>query len=359
MAPDGGKSYLPFRPLGERSGRLAARSRWSGGGEISGQERRMLVNGRWTQDWQPVQATDAKGGFVRQISGFRNWITPDGAAGPTGAAGFKGEAGRYHLYVGLICPWASRALMARKLKKLEDVISISVVEPVLTEQGWRFGDGPGADRDTLHGATWLHEIYTRADPAFTGRATVPVLWDKQDQTIVNNESADILRMLNSGFGGLADASVDLYPPDLKPEIDALNDEIYPRLNNGVYRAGFATTQAAYAEAFDDVFGMLDALERSLAAGGPFLFGERLVETDIRLFVTLVRFDAAYHGLFKCNLRPLKDYAALDAWLRRMLAVPGVRETVSIDHIKRGYYSIKSLNPPGIVPIGPDLSHLGL
>jgi len=280
-------------------------------------------------------------------------------ARPANPGSFMAEAGRYHLYVALICPWASRALIARKLKKLEPLISVSVVEPTLTDQGWRFGDAPGADRDTLNGATFLHEIYTKADPTYTGRATVPVLWDKQRRTIVNNESADILRMFNSGFGALADSSLDLYPEDLRAEIDALNDEIYPRLNNGVYRAGFATTQQAYDEAFADVFAMLDALERRLAAQGPLLFGTRLVETDIRLFVTLVRFDAAYHGLFKCNLRQIKDYDALSAWLRRMMAIPGLRETVNMDHIKRGYYSIKALNPNGVVPLGPDLSELGL
>ncbi|MPT47960.1 MAG: glutathione S-transferase family protein [Sphingobium sp.] len=317
----------------------------------------MLVDGKWTEDWQPVQATDAKGGFVRQISGFRNWVTPDGSAGPTGEAGFKAEAGRYHLYVALICPWASRTLIARKLKGLEEFVSVSVVEPMLTDQGWRFGDYPGADQDILNGATYMHEIYTRADPHYTGRATVPVLWDKQRGTIVNNESADILRMFNSGFGDFARQDIDLYPADLRDEIDSLSDEIYPVLNNGVYRAGFATTQIAYDEAFHDVFTTLDSLEGRLAQRGPFLFGDRLTETDIRLFVTLVRFDAAYHGLFKCNLRRLADYPHLSAYLRDMLAVPGIRETVNIDHIKRGYYSIKSLNPNGIVPLGPDLPDL--
>lgn len=319
----------------------------------------MLVNGKWVENWQPVQASDASGGFVRQTSSFRNWITPDGAAGPTGEGGFKAEAGRYHLYAAYICPWASRILAARKLKKLEDVVSVAIVEPVLTEQGWRFGDVPGADRDEVNGATYLHEIYTRADPGFTGRATVPALWDRRRQTIVNNESADLLRMFNSGFGALADDSIDLYPERLRENIDALNDEIYPRLNNGVYRAGFATAQGAYEEAFADVFATLDALEARLAAGGPFLFGETPVETDIRLFVTLIRFDAAYHGIFKCNLRRLKDYAALTGFLKAMLAVPGLRETVNIDHIKRGCYSILALNPNGITPVGPDLSELGL
>ena len=314
----------------------------------------MLVDGKWTADWHPVQATDAKGGFVRQISGFRNWITPDGSAGPTGEGGFKAEAGRYHLYVALICPWASRTLMGRTLKKLGEAISVSVVEPALSEEGWRFGDYPGAQRDLLNGATYLHEIYTSADPHYTGRATVPVLWDKELRTIVNNESADILRMLNSGFGPLADDTVDLYPEDLRVEIDALNDRIYPRLNNGVYRTGFATTQLAYEEAFAEVFAMLDELETRLDSQGPFLFGERLTEADVRLFVTLIRFDAAYHGLFKCNLRRLADYPHLSRYLDRILSVPGIRGTVNIDHIKRGYYSIKALNPTGIVPVGPQL-----
>ena len=314
----------------------------------------MLVDGKWTADWHPVQATDAKGGFVRQISGFRNWITPDGSAGPTGEAGFKAEAGRYHLYVALICPWASRTLIGRALKKLEDVISVSVVEPALSDQGWRFGDYPGANRDELNGATYMHEIYTSADPQYTGRATVPVLWDKERRTIVNNESADILRMLNSGFGALADGALDLYPEDLRAEIDALNERIYPRLNNGVYRTGFATTQVAYEEAFADVFAMLDELDARLEGQRPFLFGTRLTEADVRLFVTLVRFDAAYNGLFKCNLRRLADYSNLSRHIDHMLAIPSVRQTVSIDHIKRGYYSIKALNPTGIVPVGPQL-----
>lgn len=308
----------------------------------------MLVNGKWTADWHPVQATDAKGGFVRQVSGFRHWITP------TGEGGFPAQAGRYHLYVALICPWASRTLIGRALKGLTEVISVSVVQPMIGAEGWSFGDYPGSDRDTLNGAEYLHQIYTMADPDYTGRATVPVLWDKETRTIVSNESADILRMMNSGFGDLASDTYDLYPEPLRAEIDALNAEIYPKLNNGVYRAGFATTQAAYDEAFADVFATLDALEARLAPGGPWLTGEALTEADIRLFVTLARFDAAYHGLFKCNLRQLADYPALSAFLRRMLAVPGVRETVSIDHIKAGYYSIKALNPNGIVPRGPEL-----
>lgn len=316
----------------------------------------MLVDGKWVENWQPVQAKDEKGGFVRQISGFRNWVTPDGSAGPTGEGGFKAEAGRYHLYVALICPWASRTLIGRKLKGLEDVVSVSVVEPTLTEQGWRFGDYPGSDRDTVNGATYMHELYTSADPHYSGRATVPVLWDKKHGTIVNNESAEILRMFNSGFGDLATGD-DLYPVELREQIDTLNEPIYPRLNNGVYRAGFATTQIAYEEAFGDVFTQLDELEERFARSGPFLLGERFTEADIRLFVTAVRFDAAYHGLYKCNLRRFADYPALSAWMIRVFDIPGVRETVNIDHIKRGYYSIKALNPTGVVPVGPDLPGL--
>jgi len=319
----------------------------------------MLVNGKWTEDWQPVQATDAKGGFVRQVSSFRNWVTPDGSAGPTGEGGFAAAKGRYHLYVALICPWASRTLITRKLKKLDDAISISVVEPALSDQGWQFGTFPGSNRDDLNGATYMHELYTRAAPTFTGRATVPVLWNKEKKTIVNNESADIVRMLNSGFGALADESVDLYPEALRGEIDALNERIYPALNNGVYRTGFATTQVAYEEAYQGVFAMLDELETRLSDGRPFLTGNSFTEADIRLFVTLIRFDAAYFGLFKCNRQRLADYTALSAYTKRVLDLPGVRETVNIDHIKHGYYSIKSLNPNRIVPLGPDLSPLGL
>lgn len=308
----------------------------------------MLVNGTWVADWHPVQAKDAKGGFVRQISGFRNWVTPDGSAGPTGTAGFQAESGRYRLYVALICPWASRTLIARRLKGLEAAVPVTIVEPELGDQGWRF-----ATPDPETGAAYMHQIYSQADPGYTGRATVPVLWDRVTRTIVSNESADILRMFDQGFGDLA-SGPSLCPEDLRDQIDALNDRIYVRLNNGVYRAGFATTQAAYDEAFADVFAELDALEVHLAAGGPYLFGERFTETDIRLFVTLVRFDAAYHGLFKCNLRRISDYPALSAHLARVIALPGVRDTVSLDHIKRGYYSIKALNPGGIVPRGPAL-----
>jgi putative glutathione S-transferase len=316
----------------------------------------MLVDGRWVQNWDPVQAKDEKGRFLRQVSSFRNWVTPDGSPGPTGEGGFPAEAGRYHLYVALICPWASRTLIARSLKGLKRAVSVSVVDPTLSEGGWRFPETEtdGATADVINGAAYMHEIYTRVDPAFTGRATVPVLWDKHRGTIVNNESADILRMFNSGFGALADPAIDLYPEALREEIDALNAHIYPRLNNGVYRAGFGTTQLAYDEAVADVFSTLDALETRME-GQRFLVGDRLTETDIRAFVTLVRFDAAYHGIFKCNLRRLADYPNLSRFVETMLGLPGVAETVSIDHIKRGYYSIRKLNPYGVVPAGPILS----
>ncbi len=309
----------------------------------------MLVEGKWSSDWHPVQATDKQGGFVRQTSGFRDFISSDGSTA------FAAEPDRYHLYVALICPWASRALIARKLKGLESLIGVTVVEPQLGAQGWRFGNFPGAQPDPLNNAQYLHEIYTRVAPDYTGRATVPVLWDRKTATIVSNESADIVRMFNSGFGDLADNRIDLYPAALRAEIDALNESLYPRLNNGVYRAGFATTSVSYQQAFNDVFSQLDELEALLSDGRTFLLGERLTETDIRLFVTLIRFDVAYHGLFKCNLRRIRDYTLLNRYLKSMLSVSGVRETVNIDHIKQGYYSIKALNPNGIVPAGPDLS----
>jgi putative glutathione S-transferase len=311
----------------------------------------MLVDGKWVADWQPVQKADEKGRFVRQTSSFRNWITPDGSPGPTGIGGFRAEAGRYRLYVALICPWASRTLIARQLKGLADLIPVTVVNPVLTSQGWQFGGCPGADAEPLFGATYVHEIYTRADPHFTGRATVPVLWDMQRDVMVSNESADILRMFDTAFERLTPSTRRLYPADLAAEIDLLNHRIYDALNNGVYKAGFASTQAAYDEAVSGVFAMLDELEGRLT--GTYLFGDRLTETDIRTFVTLIRFDAAYHGLFKVNRRQIADYPRLSAYMERVLRQPGVAGTVNLDHIKAGYYSIKALNPTGIVPAGPD------
>lgn len=319
----------------------------------------MLIEGKWQKDWHPVQSKDGDGRFIRETSKFRNWVTPDGTAGPTGVAGFQAEAGRYRLYVALICPWASRTLIARKLKGLENVIPVTVLNPQLTDQGWRFGGFPDTGADPIFGAEYLHEIYTQADENYTGRATVPILWDQKTKTIVNNESADILRMLNTAFSQTGATGPDLYPATLTAEIDALNDDMYPSLNNGVYKAGFASSQAAYEEANDGIFTMLDALEIRMSDGRPFLFGDQITESDIRLFVTLIRFDAAYHGLFKTNLHRIVDLPHLQGFLKTMLAVPGLRDTVSIAHIKAGYYSVKALNPLGIVPTGPDLSLLGL
>ncbi|TKV69401.1 glutathione S-transferase family protein [Marinobacter panjinensis] len=312
----------------------------------------MLVNGIWKENWQPVQAKDEEGRFIRQTSPFRNWITPDGQPGPTGEGGFKAEQGRYHLYVAYICPWASRALMARELKGLKDVIGVTVVNPRLTDQGWQFGGYPGAQEDTLNGARYMHELYTRADPDISGRATVPVLWDKHTGTIVNNESADILRMLNTAFAEIVDQGPNLYPAALADEIDRLNGYLYTNLNNGVYQAGFASSQAAYDEAYTRVFAAQDEMESQLADGRCYLFGDQLTETDIRLFVTLVRFDVAYHGLFKCNRNTLRAMPRLHAYMHRILALEGIANTVNLEHIKAGYYSIKALNPTGIVPAGP-------
>ncbi len=317
----------------------------------------MLVDGKWSSDWHPLQGTDAKGGFVRQVSAFRNWITPDGRPGPTGEGGFAAEAGRYHLYVALTCPWASRALIGRKLKKLDEVISVTVAEPTLTPQGWRFGDFPGADRDTLNGATYVHEIYTRADPHFTGRATVPALWDKKRRTIVNNELADILRMLNSGFGPLADASLDLYPADLAGEIDALNERLYQRLNNGVYRAGFAITQAAYEEAFHEVFG--DARRTGGAARRSPLPLRRPADGNRH---PRLRFAGA---LRRRLCRPVQVQQAPD---RRLSRAPGLSDAGpgpaggARDRVHRRTSSaaiIRSaaLNPNGVTPLGPDIAGL--
>lgn len=312
----------------------------------------MLVNGVWQENWQPVQSKDEQGRFIRQTSSFRHWITPDGSAGPTGDAGFKAEAGRYHLYVAYICPWASRTLMALQLKGLDKMISVSVVNPQMTDYGWRFGGFEGADIDTLNNAEYMHQIYTKADPVFTGRATVPVLWDKQQDCMVSNESADILRMLNTAFNELGATGPDLCPEDLRSEIDQLNAHIYDNLNNGVYQAGFASSQEAYDEAYLKVFTCLDELEDRLSDGRDYLFGDVITETDVRTFVTLVRFDVAYHGLFKCNRNTLKEMPFLHAYMLRILKLDGIANTVNLDHIKTGYYSIKALNPTGIVPKGP-------
>ncbi|GAA4337899.1 glutathione S-transferase family protein [Pigmentiphaga soli] len=309
-----------------------------------------LQNGRWIG--QTVGAASAGGEFERPPSVFRNWITADGSAGPTGEAGFRAEAGRYHLYVSLACPWAHRTLIFRRLKGLEAMIPVSVTHWHLGADGWSFEPGEGVVPDTINGKRLLREIYTLADPACSGKVTVPVLWDTRRRTIVSNESADIIRMFNSAFDALGARPGDYYPQALRGEIDGLNERIYATVNNGVYRAGFATSQAAYERAVGPLFETLDWLEARLA-GRRYLCGERVTEADWRLFTTLLRFDAVYVGHFKCNLRRLVDYPALWGYARELYQWPGVRETVDFGHIKRHYYgSHRQINPSGIVPAGP-------
>jgi glutathionyl-hydroquinone reductase len=309
-----------------------------------------LVDGVWTEK---IERT-VDGRFMRPQMRFRNWVTPDGAAGPSGAGGFVAASGRYHLYVSLACPWAHRTLIFRKLKKLEAAISVSIVEPLMLADGWVFGPKGGATADTVNGKAKLAEIYLAADPKFTGRVTVPVLWDKERRTIVNNESSEIIRMFNSAFDALTDLRTDYYPAPLRADIDRINERIYKSVNNGVYRTGFATTQAAYEEAFLELFATLDDLEAQLGRHR-YLVGAQQTEADWRLFTTLVRFDAVYVGHFKCNLRRINDYPNLSNYLRDLHQTPGVAETVDIDHIKRHYYgSHRHINPTGIVPLGPAL-----
>lgn len=312
----------------------------------------LLVDGEWQDKGYDTESTGGK--FERSTAGFRNWITADGSAGPSGEGGFKAESGRYHLYVSYACPWAHRTLVYRKLKKLEDVISVDVVHHFMGENGWTFVEEDGATGDTLYGSEFLHQIYTRADPTYSGRVTVPVLWDKKEQTIVSNESSEIIRMLNSAFDAWGDASVDLSPAHLRREIDAVNDRVYPAINNGVYRAGFATTQGAYEEAFDELFDALDDMEQRLARSR-YLVGDKTTEADWRLFTTLIRFDAVYYSHFKCNLRQIRDYPNLSNYLRDLYQVPGIASTVNMLHIKAHYYaSHETVNPTRIVPKGPEL-----
>jgi len=309
-----------------------------------------LENGKWQAD--SSRPIDRSGRFQRAKTTFRNWITVDGSAGPTGTDGFKAEPGRYHLYVSWACPWAHRTFIFRKLKKLEDIISISFVDNLLGSDGWTFNQNDGGSGDHLYGKEFLRDIYLKADPHYTGRVSVPVLWDKQRETIVNNESAEIIRMLNSAFDQWSPVSADFYPEDLREEIDALNEEIYANVNNGVYRCGFARTQDAYEEAFDALFSTLDKLEERRATNR-YLTGPRLTEADWRLFTTLLRFDPVYVGHFKCNLKRLVDYPNLFGFTRELFQMPGVAETVRIDDIKEHYYrSHESINPKRIVPKGP-------
>lgn len=315
----------------------------------------VLVDGHWTDRGHDSAITG--GHFVRQESRFRNWLTADGRAGPTGEDGFKAEPGRYHLYVSLACPWAHRTLIFRALKRLESAISLSVVHWFMGKHGWTFDEGPGVIPDPILGARRLYEVYLRSDPTYTGRVTVPVLWDKRGNVIVSNESSEIIRMLNSAFDAVGAAPGDFYPIDLREMIDGFNARIYATVNNGVYRAGFATTQAAYEEAVRPLFATLDMLEERLATHR-YLCGERLTEADWRLFTTLVRFDPVYVGHFKCNLRRLVDYPNLWGLARELYQYPGVPSTTNFTHIKRHYYqSHDSINPTRIVPLGPDLDFL--
>ncbi|MGP4952268.1 glutathione S-transferase family protein [Psychrobacter sp. T6-1] len=312
----------------------------------------LLVDGKWQDTWYD---TDASGGrFKREESGFRNWVTADGSAGPTGKSGFQAEPNRYHLYVSLACPWAHRTTIFRKLKGLDDMISLSVVHPFMGDYGWTFKDGAGVIADPINHADYAYEIYTAAKADYTGRVTVPILWDKKTNTIVSNESSEIIRMFNSAFDEVGALPVDFLPKDKWNEIDEINALVYSAVNNGVYKSGFATTQDAYEEAVGELFAALDVLESRLA-GSRYLVGDSITEADWRLFTTLVRFDAVYFGHFKCNLRRIVDYPNLWGYLKELYQVPGIAQTVNMDHIKSHYYtSHANINPTGIVPVGPKL-----
>lgn len=314
----------------------------------------MLIDGVWKDVWYDTK--ESKGQFKRSEAAFRNWVTADGAAGPTGKAGFKAEAGRYHLYVSLACPWAHRTLIFRKLKGLEDAFGVSIVDHYMAENGWEFKVRDGATGDQVNGKDYLWQVYVKAMADYSGRVTVPVLWDKKTGTIVSNESSEIIRMMNAEFGAIAKPSPDFYPQELRAEIDAINENIYDTVNNGVYKAGFATTQAAYDKAVVPLFETLDMLEEKLSHQR-YLVGDRLTEADWRLFTTLVRFDPVYVGHFKCNIRRIADYPNLSGYMRELYQMPGIAGTVDMHHIKHHYYaSHDTVNPTRIVPVGPDLDY---
>ena len=314
----------------------------------------LLIDGVWNDKWYDTK--ESGGRFIRSESQFRNWVTVDGSAGPSGKGGFNVEPGRYHLYVSYACPWAHRTLIFRALKKLEPVISVSVVDHFMGAEGWTFLKRDGATGDDLFGYDRLHQVYTRADPHYSGRVTVPVLWDKQENTIVSNESSEIIRMLNSAFDAFADGTADFYPEELRAEIDAVNAFVYPNINNGVYRAGFATTQEAYEEAYTQLFNALDQIEARLGKQR-YLAGDRVTEADWRLFTTLLRFDPVYVGHFKCNRQRIADYPNLSNYTRDLYQVPGVAQTVNMLHIKAHYYgSHLTINPTGIIPSGPTIDY---
>lgn len=312
----------------------------------------LLQDGEWVDQWYDTKSSGGR--FKRKESQFRNWITSDGSAGPSGQGGFKAEADRYHLYVSLACPWAHRTLIFRALKGLEHMIPISVVHWYMAQDGWTFQPDAGVVPDTVNGAEFLHQVYTSAQSDYSGRVTVPVLWDKKNKTIVSNESSEIIRMFNSAFDGVGAHDGDYYPEPLRAEIDALNDRIYDTVNNGVYKAGFATTQDAYEEAVGPLFETLADLEDRLGATR-YLTGNTITEADWRLFTTLVRFDPVYVGHFKCNLRRIADYPNLSGYLRDLYQQPGIAATVDMVHIKNHYYaSHETINPSRVVPKGPEL-----
>ncbi len=314
----------------------------------------LLIDGKWHDKWYDTDKTGGK--FEREAARFRNWVTADGSPGPDGEGGFKAESGRYHLYVSMACPWAHRTLIFRKLKGLEKHISVSVVHPDMVENGWEFRPDSEQHRDHLHGFRFMHQVYTKAAPDYSGRVTVPTLWDKKKETIASNESAEIIRMFNSAFDGLEGVRTDLdfYPGELQEEIDTVNARVYDTVNNGVYKAGFATAQDKYEEAYNALFDSLDWLEERLSSQR-YLVGGRLTEADWRLFTTLIRFDAVYYSHFKCNRQRISDFPALSAYVRDLYQVPGVAETVDINQIKRHYYvSQRTINPTQIVPVGPEL-----
>ena len=318
----------------------------------------LLVEGVWHDKGYEQDKHDGR--FERDASAFRNWVTADGTPGPSGEGGFEAERGRYHLYASYFCPWATRCLIMRRLKGLEDVISLSITDWLMREDGITFHERDGVIADPIHHAHFLHEVYTAAKADYSGRVTVPVLWDKRTNTIVSNESAEIIRMMNAAFDGCGASGPDFYPQDLRHEIDVVNDLVYDRVNNGVYKAGFATTQAAYEKAVHPLFETLDLLDHRLAAQR-FLTGDAMTEADIRLVTTLLRFDIVYVGHFKCNIRRIADYPALSAYLEDMMSVDAVASTFRPDHIKNHYYrSHPWINPTGVVPVGPasDLAEYG-
>lgn len=312
----------------------------------------LLVDGQWHDKWYDTEKNDGR--FIREESQFRNWVTKDGSAGPSGEAGFKAEPGRYHLYISNACPWANRTMIMRKLKGLEDMISVSVVNPLMAENGWTFEPDEGVVPDPVDDADYLYEVYTRVEPNYSGRVTVPVLYDLKQHKIVNNESSEIMRMLNSAFDEVGALEGDYYPEELRDDIDKINDRVYNAINNGVYKAGFATKQEVYDEEVTKLFEALDEVEAILEKN-PYLIGNRITEADWRLFTTLIRFDSVYHGHFKCNLKRITDYENLWLFTRELYNWPGVSETINFRHIKEHYYrSHKTINPTGIVPKGPDL-----